>query len=55
MDVSNDTHLALLGNDKNLTLNKIEGDKFEKLWQKRPNPTRKMAPDHLKVAFDQQG
>ena len=55
MDVANDTNLVLMGHDKNLTLSRIQGDKFEKVWQKRPNPNRKMAPDHLKVAFDEQG
>lgn len=32
MDTSSDTNLVLLGNDKNLTLNKIDGEKFEKVW-----------------------
>lgn len=53
MEIANETDLVLMGNEKNLTLNRIQEDKFEKVWQKRPNPNRKIVPDHLKVALDE--
>lgn len=45
--------LVLTGHDKNLTLS--DATTFERKWQKRPDPARKVAPDHLKVLMDEQG
>lgn len=53
MDVSKKSNYVLTGHDKNLTLS--GSDKFTKIWQKRPDPNRKVVPDHLKVMIDEHG
>lgn len=44
---------VLTGHDRNLSLR--EKGKFERVWEKRPDPSRKVVPDHLKVMLDNQG
>ena len=53
MDVARSSDLVLTGHDKNLTLSSART--LEKIWQKRPDPNRKVAPDHLKVMLDEHG
>ena len=53
MDVASKAGFLITGHDKNLTLSKFNG--FEKIWQKRPDPNRKVAPDHIKVMMDDFG
>jgi hypothetical protein len=45
---------VLTGHDRNLSLRETKG-KFERVWEKRPDPSRKVVPDHLKVMLDDQG
>ena len=52
MDVSGEG-LILTGHDKNLTL--VDSETLEKKWQKRPDPNRKIVPDHIKVMMDDMG
>jgi hypothetical protein len=42
--------LILTGHDKILSLRSL--DSFDKIWEKRPDPKRKIVPDHLKVILD---
>jgi len=53
MDVSKNSNYVLTGHDKNLTLS--DSGRFAKIWQKRPDPNRKVVPDHLKVLIDEYG
>jgi len=53
MDIAPRGELVLTGHDKNLTLSSSRT--LQKIWQKRPDPSRKVAPDHLKVMLDEQG
>jgi len=47
-------NLVLTGHDRNLCLR--ESENFEKVvWEKRPDPSRKVVPDHMKVMLDSQG
>lgn len=43
----------LTGHDQTLTLSNFHT--LEKIWQKRPDPNRKVIPDHLKVMLDERG
>lgn len=53
MDVAQESSLVLTGHDQTLTLSNSQT--LEKIWQKRPDPNRKVVPDHLKVMLDEQG
>ena len=53
MDVSKHNNLILTGHDQTLTLS--NANTLQKIWQKRPDPNRKMVPDHLKVMMDEYG
>ena len=57
MDVSKSGALMksmiITGHDRNLNLRNC--DKFERVWEKRPDPSRKTAPNHLKVILDGTG
>jgi hypothetical protein len=44
---------VLTGHDQTLTLSYT--NTLSKIWQKRPDPNRKVIPDHLKVMLDDQG
>lgn len=43
----------ILGHDRILTLRGTE--KFQRIWEKRPDPRRKFVPDYLKVMIDETG
>ena len=45
--------MIITGHDRNLNLRSC--DKFERVWEKRPDPARKTAPNHLKVILDPTG
>ena len=53
MDVSSSSSLVLTGHDQTLTLS--SSSTFQMLWQKRPDPSRKVVPHHLKVMIDEYG
>jgi len=57
MDVSKSGSLVksmiITGHDRNLNLRNC--DNFERVWEKRPDPSRKTAPNHLKVILDATG
>ena len=57
MDVSKNGTLTksmiITGHDRNLNLRNCE--KFERVWEKRPDPNRKTAPNHLRVILDPTG